>query len=187
LTIQKLKKFEKSTEKLDEILSNQRSPNNKKRLEYNESLKTTKQEKEYEKDETNTPEKVEQQDIRIEFRRNETSRRFSPIRYERNNYEGNYRKINHEPRLSTPKRRSLTPRYQNFFLGNCDTCGKFGQKAIYCRINERNNYASYMNGENNRYGNVRRHVNKNYNPFDPLMDKNIVCYKCNNIGNKSRD
>ena len=44
-----------------------------------------------------------------------------------------------------------------------------------------------MNGENSRYGNVRRPINKNYNPFDPLMDKNIVCYKCNNLGHKARD
>jgi hypothetical protein len=34
-----------------------------------------------------------------------------------------------------------------------------------------------MNGANSRYGNVRRPVNINYNPFDPLMDQNIVCHK----------
>jgi hypothetical protein len=44
-----------------------------------------------------------------------------------------------------------------------------------------------MNGENSRYGNVRRPVNKIYNPFDPLMDQNIVCYKCNNLGHKPQD
>jgi hypothetical protein len=44
-----------------------------------------------------------------------------------------------------------------------------------------------MNGENNRYGNVRRPVNISYNPFDPLMDQNNVCYKCNNLGHKARD
>ena len=27
-------------------------------------------------------------------------------------------------------------------------------------------------------------ANKNYNPFIPLMDKNTVCYKCNNIGHR---
>ena len=43
-----------------------------------------------------------------------------------------------------------------------------------------------MNGANSRYGNVHRTVNRNYNPFDPLMDQNIVCYKCNNLGHKSR-
>jgi hypothetical protein len=125
LTTKKLKKFRKSTEKLDEILSNQRSPNDKTRLRYNDNLKNTKQEKEDENDETNTPEQVEQQDRRLEFRRNETSRRSSPIRYERNQYEGKYRRIDHEPRWTTPQRRSLTPRYQNFFLGHCYTCGNF--------------------------------------------------------------
>jgi hypothetical protein len=79
------------------------------------------------------------------------------------------------------------PRYQNFFLGHCYTCGNFGHKEINCRINERNNYASYMNGENSRHENVRRPFNRNYNPFDPLMDQNIVCYKCNNLGHKARD
>jgi hypothetical protein len=72
LTIEKLKKFEFFFEKLDEILSNQISPNDNIGLGYNDSLKTTKQDKEDENDETNTPEKVEQQDRRLEFRRNET-------------------------------------------------------------------------------------------------------------------
>jgi hypothetical protein len=45
LTIENLKKFEKRTAKLDEILSSQISPNEKTRLGYNDSLKTTKQEK----------------------------------------------------------------------------------------------------------------------------------------------
>jgi hypothetical protein len=40
LTTKKLKKFEKSTEKLDKILNNQRYPNDKTRLGYNDSLKT---------------------------------------------------------------------------------------------------------------------------------------------------
>jgi hypothetical protein len=63
----------------------------------------------------------------------------------------------------------------------------FGHKEINCRINERNNYARNMNGVNSRYGNVRGFVNISYNPFDPLMDQNIVCYKCNNLGHKARD
>jgi hypothetical protein len=187
LTTKRLKKLEKSTEKLDEILSSQRSPNDKTGLGYNESLKTTKQEKEVENDETNTPEKVEQQGRKLEFRRNETSRISSPIRYESNHYEGNYKRIDREPKWTTPQRRSLTTMYQNFFLGHCYTCENFGHKAINCRINERNNYASYMNGENSRYEKFCRPFNQNYNPFDPLMDQNIVCYKCNNLGHKARD
>jgi hypothetical protein len=185
LTIENLKKFKKNIEKLDEILSSQRCPNNKTGLGYNDSLKTTKQEKEDEKDETNTPKQVEQQYRRLEFKRNETSRRSSPIMYESHHYEGEYIRVNHEPRWTTPQRISLTPRYQNFFLGNCYTCGNFGHRTINCRINERNNYTIYMNGENNRYGNVRIPINRNYNPFDPIMDQNIVCYKCNNLCHKA--
>ena len=30
-------------------------------------------------------------------------------------------------------------------------------------------------------------ANKNYNPFSPLMDHNIVCYKCNNIGHNAQN
>jgi hypothetical protein len=43
------------------------------------------------------------------------------------------------------------------------------------------------NHVNNRSGNAYGSINKNYNPFDPLMDQNIVCYKCNNLGHKARD
>ena len=44
-----------------------------------------------------------------------------------------------------------------------------------------------MNGVNRRYGNNRGFVNRSYNSFYPLMDKNIVCYKCNYLGHKARD
>jgi hypothetical protein len=88
-------------------------------------LKTTKQENEVENDETNTPEQVEQQERKLEFRRNETSRRSSPIKYGSNHYEGNYRRIDREAKWTTPQIRSLTHRYQNLFLGHCYTCGNF--------------------------------------------------------------
>ena len=65
------------------------------------------------------------------------------------------------------------------------TCKNFGHKAINCRINERNKYGRNMNGVNRRYENNRGFVNKSYNSFYPLMDKNIVCYKCNYLGHKS--
>ena len=42
-----------------------KDPNDKMELGYNDSLKTTKQEKEVENDETNTPEQVEQQDRKL--------------------------------------------------------------------------------------------------------------------------
>jgi hypothetical protein len=44
-----------------------------------------------------------------------------------------------------------------------------------------------MNCVNRRYGNNRGFVNKSYNSFSPLMEKNIVCYKCNYFFNKARE
>jgi hypothetical protein len=44
-----------------------------------------------------------------------------------------------------------------------------------------------MNGVNRRYGNNCGFVNKIYNSFSPLMEKNIACYKCNYLGHKARD
>ena len=48
------------------------------------------------------------------------------------------------------------------------------------------NYYRYAkdNHVNNRFGNSQGIVKKNYNPFDPLMDLNILFYKWNNIGKK---
>jgi hypothetical protein len=126
---------------------------------------------------------------RNDYKRDEFPRRPPTFRNQRsfNQYEGNYRRVDHEPRWTTSQRRSLTPRYQNFFLGHCYTCKNFGHKAINCRINERNKYTRNMNGVNRRYGNNRGFVNISYNSFYPLMDKNIVCYKCNYLGHKARD
>jgi hypothetical protein len=124
-----------------------------------------------------------------DYKRDEYPRRPPTFRNQRsfNQYEGNYRRIDHEPRWTTSQRSPLTPRYQNFFLGHCYTCKNFGHKAINCRINERNKYARNMNGVNRRYGNNHGFVNRSYNSFYPLMDKNIVCYKCNYLGHKARD
>jgi hypothetical protein len=102
-----------------------------------------------------------------------------------NQYEGNYRRVDNEPRWTTSQRKSLTPRYQICFLGHSYTFKNFGHKAINCRINERNNYARKMNGVNRRYGNNCGFVNRIYNSFSPLMEKNIVCYKCNYLGHKA--
>ena len=44
-----------------------------------------------------------------------------------------------------------------------------------------------MNGVNKRYGNNCGFVNVSYNSFSLLMDKNIVCYKCNYLGHKAWD
>jgi len=68
------------------------------------------------------------------------------------------------------------------FLGHFYTCRNFGHKEIHCKINERNNYVRNTNDYgyprnnhvNGSFGNSYGYVNNNYNPFDPLMDQNII-------------
>jgi hypothetical protein len=75
--------------------------------------------------------------------------------------------------------------YESIFLGHCYACRNFGHKEIHFKINARNNSMRNINdygypkdnNVNNRYGNAHGFLNRNYNPFDPLMDQNIVCYK----------
>ena len=79
-------------------------------------------------------------------------------------------------------RRPLSTRYKNIFLCHCYACRNFGHKAIHCKAYARNKYMRNRkhygypkdNHVNNRSGNAQGIVNGNYNPFDPLMDQNIV-------------
>jgi hypothetical protein len=85
--------------------------------------------------------------------------------------------------------------YENIFHGHCYSWRNLVHKAIHCKINARNDYVKNINDYgyprnnhvNSRSGNAYGYVNKNYNPFDPLMDQNIICYKCNNLGHKAQD
>jgi hypothetical protein len=73
--------------------------------------------------------------------------------------------------------------YENIFLGHFYACINFGHKSIHCEINARNNYMRNINDYgypkdnrvNSRSRNAHGFVNRNYNPFDPLMVQNIVC------------
>ena len=95
-------------------------------------------------------------------------------------------------KVETP-RRSLSIRYENIFLGDCYACRNFGHKAIHCKAYARNDYMRNINNygylkdnyANNRSGDVQGIVNINQNPFNPLIDQNIVCKKCNNLGHKA--
>jgi hypothetical protein len=100
LTTKKLNNFEKRTEKMDEILNNQRSPNEKKGLRYNYGLKTIDTDKSRKGDEVNSRsyknffrsginnqediEERQEHDKRSELRRGETSTNSFPTRYENN-------------------------------------------------------------------------------------------------------
>jgi hypothetical protein len=146
-------------------------------------------------------EEQQEHDRTLEFIRGETSRRSFPTMYEKNQ-EGVEEQHEHktfswnirpEFKRREEPRRFRPIRYGNIFLGHCYTYRKFGHKEIHYKINARNNsvrnknYYGYTrnNQVNCRPGNAYGYVNTNYNPFDPLMDQNIICYKCNNLVHKA--
>ena len=90
-------------------------------------------------------------------------------------------------------RKSPFIRYENIFLGHSYACRNFEHKAFHYKSYIRNNYMRNINDYGYRKDNLANDrfsqgtTNKNYNSFSPLMDQNIVCYKCNNIGHKARN
>ena len=56
------------------------------------------------------------------YKRDEYPRRPPTFKNQRsfNQCEGNYRRVDHEPKWTASQRKSLTPRYQNLFLGHLD-------------------------------------------------------------------
>lgn len=65
------------------------------------------------------------------------------------------------------QRQPYMPRLYYSFNGYCFSCYKFGHKAINCRSQSRN---------------IPSFTQRNSNSFSPLMDHDIMCYKCNNFG-----
>ena len=89
--------------------------------------------------------------------------------------------------------RPFTNKYEQLFLGYCFSCNKFGHKAINCRFYARDDHMrnksvydapkdNYVNREN-----INSQGDRNYNPFSPLLDFNIECYKLNNCSNTTHD
>ena len=85
------------------------------------------------------------------------------------------------------------PIYQNLFLGNYYFYHNFGNKANNCKVNTRINYlgngTSYKAPKKNPTSNTniifQKSIKKNVNPFAPLMNSDIECFKCHNFGYKS--
>ena len=83
--------------------------------------------------------------------------------------------------------------YENIFLGHYYVCRNFGHKGIHCKYHARNDYMSNTNDYGylkNNHTNDRSSqgiVNQIYNPFSQLVYQNMVCYICNNIGQKARN
>ena len=76
-----------------------------------------------------------------------------------------------QPWKTIPRRR-FPSRYQHIFHGYFYSCGKFGHKAVECRMYLRNEYNSRTSV---KYEPPR--AQKNINRFEHLRN-NIECYKC---------
>jgi hypothetical protein len=92
-----------------------------------------------------------------------------------------------------PPRRPPTIRYQNMFLGYYFFNYNFGHKAINCRAITRYNYLRsrdiYKTTRNDYIRNrtTQEFADKKYNPFAPLMNSNVECYKCDKFCHKSHE
>ena len=97
------------------------------------------------------------------------------------------------PKGQAPPRRSVMPRYQNFFSGLCYAYNNYGHKAIDCRRYIRSGYnQGRRRHESPKYQEERNYSrrslmvpNKNYNMFEAL-DYDIECYRCHNFGHIAR-
>jgi hypothetical protein len=63
---------------------------------------------------------------------------------------------------------------------------QFIAKPMQGNMTNKNDYG-YPKDNNSNDRSCQGTANKNYNPLSPLMDHNIVCYKCNKIGYKAQN
>jgi hypothetical protein len=133
---------------------------------------------------------------RVEFEKGAPPRRPTTTRSTYNASKDDYMNNKTSQRFTNrnaPPRRPPTTRYQNMFLGYYFSCHNFGHKSINCRANTRYNYLRsrdiYKTTRNDYISNktTQEFADINYNPFSPLMNSNIECYKCNNFGHKAHE
>jgi hypothetical protein len=75
-------------------------------------------------------------------------------------------------------------RYPHIFLGYCYACSNFGHKSINCREYKKKNLKvkNYIHKDKQVAKPVR---GRNYNPFAPLQEGDLQCFRCHNHGHKS--
>ena len=85
--------------------------------------------------------------------------------------------------LTTPQRRSFTPRYVNFFYGHCFYCTNFGHKDVDCRdykrnVQERKAYMALHDIECYKFHNSRHIAHDCRSMMDTSMkENNDIIYK----------
>jgi hypothetical protein len=173
-------RFENSSKILDDILNSQISSSNKSGLGYDQKKSNKGSNSTSQKTDKNP--KSYAVSLQSSFKKEERK-----IKIDSNQHKSALPSKENEYRKNTTTRRTPPKRYQHLFLGYCFSCNNFGHKALHCRAYGQYNHKNvqrygYKNNKNNN-----NQENKNYNSFSPLQNYNVECHKCNNYGHKSSD
>jgi hypothetical protein len=163
-------KFGNSSKILDEILSSQRSPNNKTGLGYTQDSTSTSQ----------GP--INYADaLKGSLRREDNKAKMIPLKIVSHKHKSTFPTKVKNSRKNTITRRNPPNKY--LFIGYCYSCNNFGHKEVHCKA-----YGQYNNINVQIYKNNRDNTEKrNYNSFSPLQNFNIECKKCNKWGHKTKE
>jgi hypothetical protein len=162
----KISKFENSSKILDEILSSQRSPNNKTGLGYTQDSTTTSQ---------GSAKRLISYAYALKrsLRREDNKENMIPLKIVP------HKLISTLPtRVKYDKKNTIT-----ITIGYYYSYNNFIHKAVHCKAYGQYNRRNVQRYKNNKYNTEKR----NYNSFSPLQNFNIECQKCNNYGHKIRE
>jgi hypothetical protein len=167
-------KFENSSKILDEILSSQRSPNNKTGLGYTQDSTSTSQ--------GSVKRPISYADaLKGSLRREDNKEKMIPLKTVPHKHKSTLPTKVKDDKKNTITRRNPPNKY--LFIGYCYSCNNFGHKAVHCKVYGQYNHRNVQRYKNNKYNTEKR----NYNSFSPLQNFNIECQKCNNYGHKASE
>jgi hypothetical protein len=158
---------------VDEILSSQRSPNNKTGLGYTQDSTATLQ--------GSVKKQISYADtLKNSLEREDNQKKMMPLKI-----------VTHKKKSILPTRvkndkiniiiRRNPPNY--LFIGYFYSCNNFGHREVHCKGYGQHNYRNDQRYKNNEYNAKKR----NYNSFYPLQSVNSECQKCNNYGHKTTE
>jgi hypothetical protein len=166
--------FGDSSNILDEILSIQRSPNNKTGLGYTQDSTSTSQ--------GSGKKPISYVDaLKKSFRNEDIKAKMIPFKTITHKQKSILPTRVKDDKKNTIIRRNSLNKY--LFIGYCYSCNNFGHKEVQLKSYGQYNNINVQRYKNNRYNTEKR----NYNSFSPLQNFNIECQKCNNYGHKTRE
>jgi hypothetical protein len=165
--------FENSSKILDEIISSQRSPNNKTGLGYTQDSTSTSQ--------GSVKKPISYPDaLKKSLRKEDNKEKMIPLKIVTHKHKSILPTRVKDDNKNTIIRRN-PPKY--LFIRYCYSCNNFGHKVVHCKAYGQYNCRNVQIYKNNNYNTE----NRNFNSFSPLEDFNSECQKCNNYGYKTSE